>query len=422
MAQLTDDCFAFAGPLLPIDEMERLIAERVAPVAEREQVALRAALGRVLATDVIAALDVPPFDNSAVDGFAVRSQDLDTRGETRLAVVDRVAAGHAPARPLGAGEATRIFTGAPMPAGADTVFMQEDIRLDGDFVLLPPGLKRGANRRLAGEDVRAGAVILPAGRRLGAPHLALAAAVGHTQLDMRRRVRVAMFSTGDEIVEPGSARPHQAMFDSNRYLIDGLLARLGAEITDLGILADAPEQLAAALTSAAGDHDLVLTSGGVSTGEADHVRAVLEQIGRLVFWRVGIKPGRPVAMGVIPSGSTSAAFVGLPGNPAAVFVTFVRVVRPLLLRLAGALPEPLVALPVRAAFGYSKRKGRREYVRVSLRSDRDGNVEAVKYPKDGAGIITSLTETDGLIELGEDTTTIAPGATVGFLSYAALTN
>jgi molybdopterin molybdotransferase len=422
MAQLSDDCFAFAGPLLPIEDMERLIAERVASVTEREQVPLRAALGRVLAEDVFAAVDLPPFDNSAVDGFAVRSQDLDSKAETRLVIVDRVAAGHAPTRSLGAGEATRIFTGAPMPAGADTVFMQEDVRRDGDFVLLPPGLKRGANRRLAGEDVRAGNVILPAGRRLGAQHLALAAAVGLTKLTLRRRVRVAMFSTGDEIVEPGSQRPQPALFDSNRYLLDGLLARLGAEVTDLGILTDAPDALAPALTLAAATHDLVITSGGVSTGEADHVREVLEKIGRLVFWRVGIKPGRPVAMGIIPAGSSNAAFIGLPGNPAAVFVTFARVVRPLFLRLAGALPEPLVALPVRAAFGYSKRKGRREYVRVTLRRAANGDVEAHKYPKDGAGIITSLTETDGLVELAEDTTTIAPGATVGFLSYAALTS
>jgi molybdopterin molybdotransferase len=422
MAQLSDDCFAFAGPLLPIEDMERLIAERVASVTEREQVPLRAALGRVLAEDVFAAVDLPPFDNSAVDGFAVRGQDLDPKAETKLVIVDRVAAGHAPTRSLGAGEATRIFTGAPMPAGADTVFMQEDVRRDGDFVLLPPGLKRGANRRLAGEDVRAGSVILPAGRRLGAQHLALAAAVGLTKLTLRRRVRVAMFSTGDEIVEPGSQRPQSALFDSNRYLLDGLLARLGAEVTDLGILTDAPDALAPALTLAAVAHDLVVTSGGVSTGEADHVREVLEKIGRVVFWRVGIKPGRPVAMGIIPAGSNNAAFIGLPGNPAAVFVTFARVVRPLLLRLAGALPEPLVALPVRAAFGYKKRTGRREYVRVTLRRSPNGDVEAVKYPKDGAGIITSLTETDGLVELAEDATTIAPGATVGFLSYAALTS
>jgi molybdopterin molybdotransferase len=423
MAQLTDDCFAFAGPLLPISAMERLIAERVTPVAEDEQVALRAAHGRVLARDVVAGTDLPPFDNSAVDGFAVRSQDLDPAAETKLKVVDRVTAGHRSERALRPGEAARIFTGAPMPAGADTVFMQEDCRVEGDLVLLPPGLKPGSNRRLAGEDVRAGSIILPAGRRLAAQHLALAAAVGLTDVPVRRRVRVAIFSTGDEIVEPGSARPGPALFDANRFLLDGLLERLGAQVTDLGILPDEPTTLAAALKTAATGHDLVLTSGGVSTGEADHVRDAVEAIGRLVFWRVGIKPGRPVAMAVISAGAgTGAAFVGLPGNPAAVFVTFVRVVRPLLLRLAGALPEPLLAMPVRSGFAYKKRKDRREYVRVTLRSTAGGEIEAVKYPKDGAGIITSLTETDGLVELGEDVTTVAPGTTVGFLSYAARTN
>jgi molybdopterin molybdotransferase len=217
-------------------------------------------------------------------------------------------------------------------------------------------------------------------------------------------------------------RPGPALFDANRYLLAGLIERLGAAPADLGILPDDPGQLARALAAAAADHDLVVTSGGVSTGEADHVRHAVEAVGRLVFWRVAIKPGRPVAMGVIPGAQAgaSAAFVGLPGNPAAVYVTFARVVRPLILRLAGAEAVPLVALPVRAAFAYRKKAGRREYVRVKLMRAADGAVDAVKHAQEGAGIITSLTETDGLVELPEDATTVAPGATVGFLSYAAL--
>ncbi len=309
-----------------------------------------------------------------------------------------------------------------MPDGADTVFMQEDCRVEGDEVIVPPGLKRGANRRLAGEDLRKGARALPAGRRLFAPHVALAAALGLTELEVYRRVRVALFLTGDEIVEPGSALPRAALYDSNRYLLAGLLARFGAEVTDLGILNDDPRVLAGSLANAAAGHDLVMTSGGVSTGEADHVRAAVESIGRLVFWRVAIKPGRPVAMGVIPGSNSGegAAFVGLPGNPVAVFVTFARVVRPLLLRLAGALPESLIAMPARAAFSYKKRKGRREYVRVALRHASDGAIEAHKYAQEGAGILTSLTETDGLAELGEDVTMVEPGQAIGFLSYASL--
>lgn len=415
MAQLTDDCFAFSGPLLPIEEMERLIHERVRPIAGTQTVALRDACGRVLAENVVAPLDLPPFDNSAVDGYAVRHGDLTANAESRLAVAGRVTAGHS-AGSLAPGEAIRIFTGAPMPQGADTVFMQEDCRLEGDTVILPPGLKPGANRRLAGEDVKAGSVALPAGRFLSAADVALAAAMGLTSVKVRRRVRVALFSTGDEIVEPGTARPPSGLFDANRLLLANLLARLGAEVTDLGIVADDPAALGAAIGGAAGTHDLVLTSGGVSTGEADHVRRAVEELGRLVFWRVALKPGRPVAMGVV----AGAAFAGLPGNPVAAFVTFVRVVRPLLLRLGGALPRPLVALPLRAAFSYKKKKGRREYVRVALRPTADGGVEVVKHPQEGAGVITSLTETDGLAEIVEDATTIEPGSTIGFLSYASL--
>jgi molybdopterin molybdotransferase len=422
MAQLTDDCFAFNGPLLPVADVERLIAERIAPVEGHDSVALRDAQGRVLAGDIIAPVDVPPFDNSAVDGYAVRAAGLTQNGETRLVIVDRVAAGHASCHAVKAGEAIRIFTGAPMPEGADTVFMQEDCRIEGDCVIVPPGLKLGANRRFAGEDMRAGARALPAGRRLAAQHVALAAALGLIKLDVRRRVRVALFSTGDEIVEPGSALPRAALYDSNRYLLAGLLARYGVEVTDLGILTDDPRELARRLASAAANHDLVLTSGGVSTGEADHVRDAVESVGRLVFWRVAIKPGRPVAMGVIHGSNSGegAAFVGLPGNPVAVFVTFVRVVRPLLLRLAGALPEPLMAMPARATFPYKKRGGRREYVRVALRAAADGVIETVKYAQDGAGVLTSLTETDGLVELPEDVIKVEPGDTVGFLSYASL--
>ena len=423
MAQLSDDCFAFSGPLLPVAEVERIIRERITPVEEIETVALRAAGGRVIAEDVVAPIDLPPFDNSAVDGYAVRHADLDAQSETRLAITDRVTAGRAAAHALGAGEAARIFTGAPMPAGAETVFMQEDVRLDGAVVIVPPGLDAGANRRLRGEDVRAGSIVLPARRRLAAQDIALAAAVGLTELEVRRRVRVAVFSTGDEIVEPGSRRPGPGLFDANRYLLAGLVERLGGAPTDLGILPDDADLLAHAIASAAADHDLVVTSGGVSTGEADHVRHAVEKVGRLVFWRVAIKPGRPVAMGVLPGSrpGASAAFVGLPGNPAAVYVTFARVVRPLLLRLAGAEAAPLWALPVRAAFAYRKKSGRREYVRVKLVPSADGAIEAVKHAQDGAGVITSLTETDGLIELAEDVTVIQPGSMVGFLSYATLT-
>jgi molybdopterin molybdotransferase len=427
MAQLTDDCFAFSGPLLPLDDMERLIGERVAPVAGTERVGLHAARGRVTAADVKAPVDLPPFDNSAVDGYAVRHADLQRDCDTRLAIAGRLTAGTRAEIPIKPGQTIRIFTGAAMPAGADTVFMQEDVTVDGDQVVVPSGLQPGSNRRLAGEDVAAGQVALPAGTVLEPQHIALAAALGITEIEVRRRLQVAIFSTGDEVVEPGSPRSGAAIYDANRYLLRELLERLGAVVTDLGILRDDPAELARALAKAAASHDLVITSGGVSTGEADHVRGAVERIGSIVFWRVAIKPGRPVAMGVIRAAprkdyaaNSGAAFVGLPGNPVAVFVTFVRVVKPLLRRLAGARPQSLVPLPVRAAFAYKKKKDRREYVRVALRRAVDGEFEAIKHPQDGAGILTSLTETDGLLEFPEDVTAIEPGTRVGFLSYAAL--
>jgi molybdopterin molybdotransferase len=424
MAQLTDDCFAFSGPLLPLQDMERLISERIEPVKDTETLPLRRARGRVTAADVIAPVDLPPFDNSAVDGYAVRHADLAINDDTKLAIAGRLTAGANADVALVPGQAIRIFTGAAMPAGADTVFMQEDVTLDGGNVIVPKGLSVGSNRRLAGEDVPAGRLVLPAGTVLEAQHIALLAALGLTEIVVRRRLKVAIFSTGDEVVEPGSTRGRAAIYDANRYLLSALLERLGAVVTDLGILADAPDELARALAKAAAGHDLVITSGGVSTGEADHVRGAVEKIGSLVFWRVAIKPGRPVAMGVIRANDgaaqSGAAFIGLPGNPVAVFVTFVRVVKPLLLRLGGARPQRLMPLPVRAAFAYKKKKDRREYVRVALRVAADGEVEAVKHPQDGAGILTSLTETDGLLEFAEEVTAIKPGDRVGFLSYAAL--
>jgi molybdopterin molybdotransferase len=420
MAQLTDDCFAFSGPLLPLTDMERLIGERVTPVNETERVALRGALGRVTSADIKAPVDLPPFDNSAVDGYAVRHADLKSDGDTKLAVAGRLTAGANASLVLKPGQAIRIFTGAAMPKDADTVFMQEDTREEAGHVIVPSGLKKGANRRLAGEDVPAGQIVLPAGTVLEPQHIALAAALGITALEVRRRLKVAIFSTGDEVVEPGSLRAGAAIYDANRYLLSELLARLGAEVTDLGILRDKPSELMRALQAAAAGHDLIVTSGGVSTGEADFVRSAVERVGSLVFWRVAIKPGRPVTMGVIKGAQESAAFVGLPGNPVAVFVTFVRVVKPLLRRLAGARPQALQPLPVRVAFAYKKKKDRREYVRVALRRAADGELEAVKHPQDGAGILTSLTETDGLLEFPEDVTSIAPGDRAGFLSYAAL--
>ncbi len=415
MAQLTDDCFAFGGKLMRIEEAVASIAERFPVIAGTETVPLGLADGRIAAEDVFAAHDLPPFANAAVDGYAVRYADLAPEGETVLPVSGRLAAGAA-AGTLAEGTAIRIFTGAPMPPGADTVFMQEDVRREGDRVTLPAGLKHGANARPAGEDLGRGALAIPAGRRLRPQDLALAAATGHARIAVRRRLRVALFSTGNELTEPGAPLCPGAIHDSNRVLLATLLTRLGVAVDDLGILADDPATLPSHLAEAARDHDLILTSGGVSTGEEDHVKAAVEAQGRLMLWRLAIKPGRPVAAGLV----AGTPFVGLPGNPVAVYITLLFVVRPLLARLGGALYEPPLPWPVRAGFPYRKKAGRREFVRVSLARTADGGLEARKFPRDGAGVLTSLTESDGLVELPDDATGIAPGDMLAYYPHALL--
>jgi molybdopterin molybdotransferase len=418
MAQLSDDCFAFGGPMMSVDEAVGLIAARVTRVEEVETVALAEADGRILAHDIAAPLPLPPFTNSAVDGYAVAGRDLPKAEAEAFPVLGRVQAGASPEDAIKARHAVRIFTGAPMPAGADTVFMQEDVRLEGGKVVLPAGLKPGANVRPAGEDIPLGHAALKSGQRLRPQDVALVAAFGLTRIDVRRRIRVAVFSTGNELVSPGEVRAAPQLFDSNRFMLMAMLRRLGCEVSDLGIFSDEPNSLASALKRVASQHDLLLTTGGVSTGEEDHVKAAVEGAGKLVLWRMAIKPGRPVAMGII--GGTP--FIGLPGNPVASFVTFVHVVRPTILALSGARQEKLTPMPVRAAFSYKKKILRREYVRVFLREGADGVLEAIKFPREGAGLLSSLADTDGLAELGEDVTQVAPGQTIGFLSYASLIN
>jgi len=416
MAQLSDDCFAFGGPMMSVDEAVSIIAARVTAVQDIETVSLTAADGRILAKEISAPLPLPPFTNSAVDGYAVRGRDLAQLEEQAFPVAGRVQAGAAAQGPVEPGHAVRIFTGAPMPQGADTVFMQEDVRLDQGRVVLPAGLKPGANVRVAGEDIAAGHSALAAGQRLRPQDVALVAAFGLTHVEVRRRIRVAVFSTGNELVSPGASRGAAQLFDSNRFMLMAMLVRLGCEVSDLGILRDDRVSLASALKSVAGTLDLILTTGGVSTGEEDHVKAAVESVGTLVLWRMAIKPGRPVAMGII--GGTP--FIGLPGNPVASFVTFVHVVRPTVLALAGATQQHLIPMPVRAAFAYKKKIARREYVRVNLRKGENGVLEAVKFPREGAGLLSSLVDTDGLVELGEQITLVEPGQTVGFLAYASL--
>lgn len=414
MAQLSDDCFAFGGKLMTTAEAMEVLTGRLGPVVEREELGLRESLGRVLAEDVTSPMAVPPHDNAAVDGYAVRFDDLSSDGETRLRIVGRVAAGHPLGRAAAPGEAVRIFTGAPMPDGIDTVFMQEDCVEDGDAVVLPPGIKPGGNRRFAGEDVTAGSVILRTGQRLRPQDIGLAASVGRTTLPVFRRLRVALFSTGDEIREVGEDLPAGCVYDANRYTVAGLLDSLGCVVDDLGILPDDYDHIRRALDDAARNHDAIMTSGGVSTGEEDHVRRAVEALGSIHFWRLAIRPGRPLALGQVGR----IPFIGLPGNPVAVMVTFMRLARPAILLLSGCAETTPHMFRVRATFGYKKKIDRREWLRVRLFTDTDGALAAEKFPRDGAGILSSMVEADGLVELPEEMTLVEPGAMVDFLPFS----
>ncbi|HVM80873.1 MAG TPA: gephyrin-like molybdotransferase Glp [Stellaceae bacterium] len=413
MAQLSDDCFAFGGALMSGAEALSLIEARTLPLPEAETVPLAAALHRILAAPVVAPLSVPPHDNAAVDGYAVYFDDLAPGSPTSLPVVGRATAGHPLPMAAQRGAAVRVFTGARMPEGPDTVFMQEDCIEEAGKVRLPSGLKRGSNRRRAGEDVRAGATVLAPGQRLRPQDIGIAASLGLAELRVYRKLRVALLSTGDEVREPGTPLPEGAIYDANRYTLRALLEGLGVAVTDLGIVPDRREAVEAALARAAASHDLVLTSGGMSTGEEDHVKAAVEAVGRLHFWRLAIKPGRPVAMGQIGR----VPFMGLPGNPVAVMVTFLVLARPLILRLAGAREIAPRSFPVVADFAYRKKEGRREYLRARLDAAPAGGWVARKFPRDGAGILSSMVESDGLVVLEESVTELAAGSSVPFLPF-----
>jgi len=416
MAQLSDDCFAHGGRLLRADEALALLDARVAQVTEAETLALHDALGRILAEDLVAPTDVPPHPNSAVDGYALFFDDLVTEGETRLPIVGRVTAGHPLDRDIGPGGALRVFTGATMPSGPDTVMMQEDCRVDGDSLIVPPGIARGANLRKAGEDIRAGSVVLRRGQRLRAQDLGQAAAIGRRKVLVSQPLRVALFSTGDELREPGGALPAGCIYDSNRYTLAALLQGLGCRVTDLGILPDRRAAVQAALAQAPENHDLIVTSGGVSVGEEDHVKQAVEALGQLHAWRLAIKPGRPIALGQVGR----VPFVGLPGNPVAVMVTFLTLIRPMVLRLMGGIPPAMRSFPVRADFQHRKKKDRREWLRASLVPGPDGMLLARKFPRDGAGILSSMVDSEGLIELPEDLTRLEPGSMVAFLPFSEM--
>lgn len=396
------------SPNLTAAEARRAILERLSPVSGRERVNVRSALGRVLAEDVIAPCNVPAHDNSAMDGFAVRFADLSASVDTSLAVVGTAFAGKPFSGIVGAGQAVRIMTGAPIPEGADTIVVQEVARVEDGKVHVPAGQRRGQNLRRAGEDLALGGVALPAGKRCGPSELGLVASLGIAEVVVRRRLRVAFFSTGDELASIGKPLAPGEVYDSNRYTLFGALTRLGCELLDMGVVRDDPAALEAAFREASASADVVLTSGGVSVGDADFIRELVNRLGEVAFWKIDIKPGRPMAFGRVGD----AWLFGLPGNPVAVLVTFYQFVQDALQVLAGVspVPEP-VLLDAVCAESVRKQPGRREFLRGRL-GFADGRPTVQLAGAQGSGILRSMSEANCFIVLAEAQGDVQAGDTV----------
>jgi len=433
MSRIAEIAAALAGydpKALGVDAVQAFLARLVEPalVTQAERIALRDALGRVLAEDIVSPISVPPHDNSAMDGFAfdgaLLPADASSDASVKLRVVGTALAGAAWRGTLGAGDAVKIMTGAMMPAGLDTVIPQEFCFVEGDQVRFPAKvLRRGDNRRLAGEDLMQGKAALQRGERISPAALGMVASLGLPMVPVLRRLRVACFSTGDEILSLGEPPREGAVYDSNRYTVFGLLARLGCEVIDLGLVRDDPTALADTLRRAAGSADAIITSGGVSAGEADHTRAVMQQLGDMAFWGVAMRPGRPMAVGLIPKpdeADGTAVLFGLPGNPVAVMVSFLAFVRPALLRMmgchaAGCAPPPL--LRATSVGAIRKKPGRTEYQRGRVQAVPGSMPEVRIAGNQGSGVLSSMVEANGLVVLHHDQGSVAAGEAVDVMMF-----
>jgi len=394
---------------MPVGKAREVIARFLSPVTATERLNVRAALGRVLADDVVSPLDVPAHDNSAMDGYAVRFADLQPSGEVTLKVAGSSFAGVPFRGAVKAGECVRIMTGGVMPAGTDTIVMQEHVKADKERVTVGGSHKKGQHLRRAGEDLATGQMALKRGLPLRPADIGLISSLGIGEVTVYRKLRVAFFSTGDELVSVGTQPKEGQIFDSNRYTLHGMLMRLGCEVLDMGVVRDDPALLEKAFRDAASAADVVITSGGVSVGEADFVKVLLDKLGEVVFWKIAMKPGRPLAYGKIGH----AHFFGLPGNPVSVMVTFYQFVRDALLRLSGLDPVPVVpAFKVPCTSALKKAPGRTEFQRGILSQDAAGNWSVRVTGEQGSGILRSMSEANCFIILPTDQGNVTPGTLV----------
>ena len=421
--QAIASCVAGYDPdALPVPQAQEFIARLVPVVQAVERRPIRDALGRVLAHDVISTIDVPSHDNSAMDGFALRGSELRTDAVTRLRIVGSGLAGQNFAGTVPAQACVSITTGAVMPSGLDTVVPQEFTQRDGEHVLVPAGLLRaGDNRRLAGEDLARGEPALIAGRVLRPADLGLLASLGQAEVPVRRRLRVAFFSTGDELRSIGEPLDAGCVYDSNRYTLWGMLQRLGVDAIDLGVVRDDPAALRDTFSQASTCADAVITSGGVSVGEADHTKRIMAELGEVLFWKIAMRPGRPMAIGRIGSGTTPAILFGLPGNPVAVMVTFYAFVRDALLRMAGATPQALPMLRAASLGPIRKKPGRTEYQRGIVSRADDGRWQVAITGSQGSGILRSMSQANGMVLLHHGQGNVAAGELVDVLPFDAWT-
>jgi len=397
---------------LPVETARQAIRACLEPLRESERVGTREALGRVLAEDIIPAVNVPAHDNSAMDGWALRGAELLSDREVVLKEAGTAFAGRPFQGEVKAGECVRIMTGAVMPRGADTVVVQEVVRREGEAVVVPAGQKQGQNVRAAGEDIKAGIAALKAGSVVRAADLGLIASLGIAEVSVKRRLRVAYFSTGDELTSIGKPLPEGGIYDSNRYTLHGMLAKLGMDVTDMGVVRDDPAKLEAAFRTASANADAIITTGGVSVGEADFVKQLMGKLGEVLFWKIAMRPGRPMAFGRIAAGRRAPFLFGLPGNPVAVMVTFHQFVREALLVLAGRTDDcSLPLLPVQAAHAMRKVPGRTEYQRGVV--FREGGFWKVRTTgQQGSGVLRSMSEANCYIVLEHGRGTVQPGEPV----------
>lgn len=408
---------------LPVDQAQAIIREFVTPVSAVEKVALRSALDRVLADDIVSGINVPAHDNSAMDGYAIRGSDLDAaQAAATLKIVGTAFAGGSYDTEVGSGECVRIMTGAPMPSGCDTVVPQEFVQSATDTaVTIPAGVVRtGDNRRRQGEDLAAGSPALQRGRILRPADLGLLASLGIAEVPVQRRLRVAFFSTGDELRSIGEALDPGCVYDSNRYTLYGMLTRLGCDIIDMGVVGDDPALMEQTFRSACENADAIITSGGVSVGEADYTKQVMAQLGDVLFWKIAMRPGRPMAFGKISSRGKSAYLFGLPGNPVAVMVTFYFFAREALLHMMGAEVPPLPLLQVTSQSDIRKKPGRAEYQRGILSRNKDGRQEVRITGSQGSGILRSMSEANCMVVLRHDQGGVKAGDLVDVLLFEGL--